>query len=174
MKQYYYIINGIEAEVPCSEAELAAYFFQGIITADTQITVAGSEQWQPYATLFNIPIVPNLKPPVHKRSKFIPYMVFAICIIACFSGYMIWILGHDGRVRSDDFASYLLGRPTCAEDIFSRDFDAVELRTVYHNRRNYILSNSFREHADEVAKAISTLNEYYNTALAELGLPPIN
>lgn len=49
MKQYYFTIDCIKVEGPCTAQELDSYFCNNIITADTQIIVAGTEQWQLYS-----------------------------------------------------------------------------------------------------------------------------
>jgi len=90
-----------------------------------------------------------------------------------FGGYMIWVLGYDKRAISDSRTISILGDATSAEDIFNRNFSARKLRTAYYDRKEYISSHTSPVLADEVAKALSILDKYYNTARAELGLPPI-
>jgi len=83
--------------------------------------------------------------------------------------------------------SYLSDSSRKSEDLFTRDMDIQELRNTYYNTKDriyisYITYNygkdriytSTSEKVDIQKNAHDKLFQYYNTARAELGLPPID
>jgi len=97
------------------------------------------------------------------------------------------IFEYYNTARRKRAIDYLLDRSRKSEDLFTRDMDIQELRNTYYNTKDriyisYIAYNyrkdriytSTSEKVDIQKNAHDKLFQYYNTARAELGLPPID